>query len=167
MTRKFATIAAACALCVGAASIAQAQTSPADTGPGANPDDRFQIERVGEDILRLDRTTGEVQLCAQSQPMFTCRTVVRREAPEGERGFPASGEMLAENQALKAEVEVLKQRLGMIKALVDDVDPVAVDAGSGNTRRRDLKEAIDVTDYAFRRFRDLVKSLNEDEETGR
>ncbi len=131
---------------------------------------------MGDDLLRLDRETGEVRLCAESQPMFACRTVVIGNRSADDTEFPASGELLAENRALKAENEALKERLAMVKALLEDVEAASADELGAATRggerdwagtRRDIEEAIDVTDYAFRRFRDLVKSLSDDEEASR
>ena len=158
--RTAATMALALTLGAGAFTAASAQTGRPPAG-----DERYQMERVGEDILRLDRETGEVQLCAQSQPRFTCRIVVERSVRETPRGLPASGEVLAENEALKAEVAALTRRLEMIKALLDDVEPAPVASLGSLSRdaRREIDDAIEVTDYAVRRFRTLVESLTADD----
>ena len=131
---------------------------------------RFQMERVGEDMLRLDRVTGLVELCVVSKPTFVCREVVPA-APVPDEGMsvPASGAILAENEALKLEIARLKRRLGMIAALVADTAAADVPPTAGSLRsvlpadaRREIDEALDVTTYAVRRFSDLFKTLTED-----
>lgn len=131
---------------------------------------RFQIERVGEDVLRLDRATGLVELCVASKPTFVCREVVPAAPPADESvTVPASGAMLAENEALKLENARLKRRLAMIAALVSDSDAADVAASRGSLRsvlpsdtRREIDEALDVTTYAVQRFSDLFRTLTED-----
>ena len=131
---------------------------------------RFQIERVGEDVLRLDRATGLVELCVASKPAFVCREVVAAAPPADESAtVPASGAMLAENEALKLENARLKRRLAMIAALVSDSDAADVAASRGSLRsvlptdtRREIDEALDVTTYAVQRFSDLFRTLTED-----
>ncbi len=154
--------AAALALAVCGAGTAAALAQDASDG-------RFQIERVGEDLLRLDRATGLVELCVVATPTFVCREVVAA-APPLEEGTasPASGEILSENQALKLENARLKRRLAMIAALVaDSAEPEALPttlrAVLPLDARREIDEALDVTTYAVRRFSDLFKSLTEDD----
>ncbi|MEO1105552.1 MAG: hypothetical protein AAFW98_17755 [Pseudomonadota bacterium] len=122
-------------------------------------DGRFQIEAVGENVLRLDRLTGKVEVCAQSTPTFVCRTVVEPAEPLSAE-LPASGAMLAENEKLKAENRALRERLAMIAALVEETDGERL--ARTTDIRRDIDEAVEVTDYAFRRFRDLFTALGED-----
>jgi len=130
----------------------------------AGDDERFQIERVGEDVLRLDRQTGQVDLCARSTPTFVCRTVVLPPAPTVAPGNgAASGEVLAENQALRQENARLKRRLAMIAALVADAEAeTPPDTLIPSAARREIDEALDVTTYAVRRFHDLFDTLTRD-----
>lgn len=149
--------------------------------PGAVADEtaeRFQMERVGEDVLRLDRETGRVELCAPSTPTFACRIVVEgvvdRAAATTPDGAPASGALLSENQALRAENAALKRRLQMIRALVEGVEGEMPPMEGGGPRRtadrlglpsfsrQELDEALDMTDYAVRRFRDIFNGLADD-----
>ncbi|MEM8662772.1 MAG: hypothetical protein AAGF49_01455 [Pseudomonadota bacterium] len=133
----------------------------------SDADGRFQIEPLGEDVLRLDKITGEVQICANSNPTFACRVIVERAVPLTVDA-PASGAILAENAALKAENRALKERLAMIAALVDDVDRAELARVRGNGAmsddiRREIDEAVEVTDYAVRRFRDVLRAFGEGE----
>ncbi|MEM9222331.1 MAG: hypothetical protein AAGB11_08015 [Pseudomonadota bacterium] len=129
----------------------------------AEDEGRFQIERVGEGLLRLDRITGEVQLCVRATPTFGCRTVVDAEAPVIP-DEPASGTLLAENEALKAENRALRERLRMIAALVEDaaLTRSPLSSTTFGTTKREIDEAVEVTDYAVRRFRDLLKSFGDE-----
>lgn len=152
-----------------ALAVCSAAAAPAALAQDPAADGRFQIERVGEDLLRLDRATGLVELCVVSKPTFVCREVVAA-APPLEEGAasPASGEILAENQALKLENARLERRLAMIAALVaDSAEPEALPttlrAVLPLDARREIDEALDVTTYAVRRFSDLFKSLAEDD----
>lgn len=155
--------AAALFAALAAASPVAGQESPAD-------DERFQIERVGEDVLRLNRQTGEVELCARSTPTFVCRTVVEPApappvATQDTAGVAASAEILSENQALRLENARLKRRLAMIGALVAETEAegASVPAISiPGSARREIDEALDVTTYAVRRFHDLFNTLTED-----
>jgi len=132
-------------------------------------DGRFRMERVGEDLLRLDTRTGRVELCASSGASFACRTVVEPGAAGDDvPAVPASGEVLAENQALRAENATLRRRLALIAALVEGYDEPGggdVDApGVPPAARRTIDEAVEVTDYAVRRLRDLFEDLLDDGE---
>lgn len=154
------TLATTLALAVVATAPARAQEMNAA---------RFQMERLGEDMLRLDRVTGLVELCVVSKPTFVCREVVPAAPVRDDDGVPASGAILAENEALKLENARLKRRLGMIAALVADSAAADAAPASGSLRsvlpadaRREIDEALDVTTYAVRRFSDLFKTLTED-----
>ena len=152
---------------IAALALSLALSSLAVFGPvHAQDDPRFQIERVGEDVLRLDRETGEVQLCARAQPTYACRTVVEATSREA-TAAPASGEILEENNALRAENRALKEKLSMIAAIVEGADTATEAGGLRSTEfasdaRRDIDQAVEVTDYAVRRFRDLLKSFDAD-----
>ena len=137
-------------------------------------DARFTMERVGNNFIRLDQATGEVRLCVEGQAGFTCRTVVEPAAAPITADLPAQSAVLAENERLKAEVRDLRERISMIAALVEDVEADAggtggaaasSDVGIPSIARREIDNAVEVTGYALRRFRDLIKSLTEDENT--
>lgn len=137
-------------------------------------DARFTVERVGDNFIRLDQASGEVRLCVEGEAGFTCRTVVEPAAAPITSELPAQSEVLAENERLKAEIRDLRERLSMIAALVEDVEADAGEAGTSATSgevgipsiaRREIDNAVEVTGYALRRFRDLIKSLTEEENT--
>jgi hypothetical protein len=144
------------ALLVPSAALAQA------------PSDRFQIERTEEGVLRLDRVTGAVDVCTMENEGWACDSVVPPAAPPSEAlaDTDAWRTLQAENARLAEELQRLERRLGMIAALVADVD-AAADAppGAGDfteDARRQIDRAVDVTDYAVRRFADLFRSFGED-----
>lgn len=148
------------------APIALAAVGPVAASAQDDDDARFSIERVGEDVLRLDRVTGEVRLCVKSEPTFVCRTVVEPRAAPVAEPEPAQSEVLAENEALKAENRRLRERLAMVAALVEDIE---TEEGDGridipSIARREIDQAVEVTGYAVRRFRDMITSLTEDED---
>lgn len=168
---RYSRVFAATALVALAAGLGP--VPPAEAQDGADlvaEDGRFQIERVGEDVLRLDRASGKVELCvstATTTPTFACRTVIAG-VKDNVSPPPASGDVLAENQALRQENERLKQRLAMIAALVEDIEADATPARDlvpliPPVAKREIDQAVEVTTYAVRRFRDLVESLVEEE----
>lgn len=166
------------AAAVAALALCAAATAPATAQDGdAAEDGRFQMERIGEDVLRLDRESGQVELCvstATDTPTFACRIVIpatqTTPQPAAAASEPASGAVQAENRALRQENARLKRRLAMIAALVKDAEDEAK-AGPATVpllppaARREIDQAIDVTGYALSRFRDMVDSLIE-ENTG-
>ena len=127
--------------------------------------ERFQIEPMGDGVLRLDRTTGAVEMCAEGEPLLDCRIVVEPVSVEDGPTI-AEADLIAENQRLSEEVAALRERLARIAALAGEVDAEAVgDEEPGpfvTTARREIDEALELTDYALRRFRDLYKSLTEE-----
>ncbi|MCF3934731.1 hypothetical protein L1787_15115 [Acuticoccus sp. M5D2P5] len=128
--------------------------------------ERFQIVPVGETVLRLDRVTGAIELCAEADGgAWRCNEVV---APVPLSRGEAATALADENASLKARVTELERRLNEIGALVEgyDADKAADEAASVRLRseaRRGIDEAIDVTEYAVRRFRNLYDALTSDE----
>ncbi|GAB5377733.1 MAG: hypothetical protein AcusKO_41950 [Acuticoccus sp.] len=174
-----ASLGIALVLFAAAAGPARAQDTGGaeDTGDG-----RFQMERIGEDVLRLDRESGQVELCvstATDTPTFACRVVIPATqttnpppaAAASEPASLASGALQAENRTLRQENARLRRRLSMIAALVKDAEDETKAAGPDTVpllppaARREIDQAIDVTGYALSRFRDMVDSLIE-ENTG-
>jgi len=133
---------------------------------GQAPTDRFQIEEFAEGVLRLDRVTGALDLCSLGDAGWDCEPVVEP-APDPERNVTettAWRELTAENARLEEEVARLERRLAMIAALVEDVEAeAAADDGLTEAARREIDRAVEVTDYAVRRFADLFRSLTEEE----
>jgi len=131
------------------------------------PTDRFQIEETAEGVLRLDRVTGAVDVCTIGDAGWDCETVVAP-APPPRRDIAdtqAWRDLSAENARLEAEVARLERRLGMIAALVAGIDPETVEARDdtlGNAARREIDRAVDVTDYAVRRFGELFRALTDE-----
>ena len=121
---------------------------------------RFQVQDVRGGFMRLDRVTGAVELCRGDASVgVACETVVAA-VGEGEQGTLA--DLRAENDALRAELTVLRATLARIAELAapmaaeDDSEPLIT-----STTRRDIDRALEVTDTALRTFRDLFKGLQE------
>jgi hypothetical protein len=135
---------------------------------GQQPTDRFQIEETAEGVLRLDRVTGAVDVCNVGDGGWECENVVAPASPP-ERDIAdtqAWRDLVAEKARLEEEVARLERRLAMIAALVADADPAAMEPDDDtltDTARREIDRAVEVTDYAVRRFGDLFRSLTEED----
>jgi hypothetical protein len=80
---------AALALLTGAVGAQGAAPDPADT--------RYQLNRVGDDFVRLDLRSGQVSLCSRRQVGWACETVADdRAALDGE-----IARLQGENAAMK------------------------------------------------------------------
>lgn len=138
--------------------------SPAALGQA--PGDRFQIVETADGVLRLDRVTGAVDLCTLGDAGWDCESVVEAAATPS-RDVTETGawrDLTAENARLKEEVARLERRLAMIAALVEGIEPKP--ASEGDTvedARREIDRAVEVTGYALRSFRDLIRALEEEE----
>lgn len=144
--------------------------TPAAAEPLPESDARFQIERLEEGFLRLDKQTGAVEMCVEGEPAFACREVMSPpEEPSSSAPIPT--DLLAEVQTLRTEVAELRRRLNMIAALAGDGAQAEASAATATAiartpnipaqTRRDIDQALDVTDYTIRRFIDLFSSLEQ------
>ncbi|MBJ3775528.1 hypothetical protein [Acuticoccus mangrovi] len=131
-------------------------------------DGRFQIEPVHNGALRLDRDSGAIELCTSVEDAkadgWSCEEVV---APNLEPA-DASRALAAENRQLKRRVVALERRLKTIAALATDGLPAserAAETTFSEDARRGIDQAVDVTGYALKRFSDLYRSLQGDEES--
>lgn len=124
---------------------------------------RYQMERVDGGVLRIDTLTGAIDLCRGIGSAWRCERVV--DGPEGAfRG--AAGGNEADVKRLEAErdrlLAVLAEIAALAEAAVSDKPTPPGRPGIAFKTRRDIDEAIAVTDYAVRRFRDLVETLSAD-----
>lgn len=133
------------------------------------PTDRFQIEETSEGVLRLDRVTGAVDVCRLGDAGWDCESVVPAAAEPARDPTDTSAwrNLTAENARLKEEVARLERRLAMIAALVEGADAEGAEAAGDDedltaAARREIDRAVDITDYAVRRFGELFRSLGED-----
>ncbi|MEM7693698.1 MAG: hypothetical protein AAF318_04555 [Pseudomonadota bacterium] len=129
---------------------------------------RYQMERSGDDLLRLDTRTGQLDLCRRDGARMVCTTAAPGAAAAPEA--PA-GDLAAEVARLKAQNVALTARLARVAAAVQGFEPdtgLLDDAGGiSATARREIDEAVDVTDYAVRRFRDLFRTFSDERDGGR
>lgn len=135
----------------------------------AQDGDRFQLVPMGEGALRLDKGTGTVEMCVGEGDAYECRTVVEAVPVVGEQSV-AEADLIAENERLRAEVADLTERLATIAALAEvAAQEGSEDAGEGRgtamaaRARREIDQALELTDYALRRFRDLYQSWTEED----
>ncbi len=142
-------------VCIVAAMLAAPLPAVAETDEA-----RFHIQDVRGGFMRLDRTTGAVELCrGDANEGVECETVV---TAVGEGAAGTIAELRAENEALRAELAVLKATLARIAELAapmasdDESEPLIT-----STTRRDIDRALEVTDTALRTFRDLFKGLQD------
>ncbi len=154
-------LAAATVTAALAATLAATVVGPA----AAQSSGRFQLERSGPNILRLDRDTGEIASCRHGAANWICDTLVDAEPEDS-----TSEELRRENERLAARIEVLERRLGRITAIAngrDDASETIADAKEpvfdAAKVRRDIDEAAEMTEYAVRRFRGLVDALTSGE----
>ncbi|UOM34143.1 hypothetical protein [Acuticoccus sp. I52.16.1] len=138
---------------------------PAVTPAAAQSAGRYQLERSGANVLRLDRDTGEIASCRDDGTAWQCKTLVEADPADG-----TSAEMAAENRRLAERVAVLERRLGRIIAIADGRDDAAATIADAEQPafdaakvRRDIDEAAEITVYAVNRFRGLVEALTAEE----
>ena len=130
----------------------------------AAPEGRFQVEAAGERLVRIDRTTGEVAVCSEDEGAWSCAAVPGPGENAVQPASAASDELIAENARLRERVGTLEERLGSIAGLAQDPSQTAsCETAVPSDTRRDIEEAVAVTDFAVRRFRDLYRSLSADE----
>lgn len=157
--------------------------SPAFGQSAGAPGGRYQLQESGPNVLRLDRETGEIASCSPGEgARWSCETLVAAAAPSEPEGSSdladadASSEpesrsdLVAENRRLTARVAELEDRLAQVAAVAASADVPTTDARPAQTSgfdveqtRREIDQAVEVTDYAVRRFRDLVEALTADD----
>lgn len=115
-----------------------AQTSP---DPVAS-DDRFQIERQGDQIIRLDRKTGAISTCTLKDEQLDCRSSADERAA-----------LNAEIERLEAELAALRD--GSAKGEEADNRTLTLKLPS----EQDMREVAAFLETMFNRFISAVKNL--------
>jgi|SRR5690606_36681560 len=133
-----------------ALGIAAAAAVPAAAEQGANARERYFVTPTDKGVLRVDRQTGRVSLCADRDDTATCSLVADdREAYE------------AEIARLQAEVDRLRARVAELEggAVTGDVETFG-DLPS----REEVDKALDLTEHVFRRFFDMARRLEREQQ---
>lgn len=125
-----------------------------------NSQERYQLEKVQDGTLRLDRKTGEVSYCRKIGSSVVCtmaadeRGVLLRAAEELEQRVEELEKRLA---AVEADVASQKnQKDVMDEEIMADDQPAADLKGDEN----EMDKALRVTETVMRRFIGMIKELN-------
>ncbi|MBB4304862.1 hypothetical protein GGD81_003927 [Rhodobium orientis] len=134
------------------------------------PDDRFTIVETATGILRIDKETGNVSTCREKvSGGWTCQIAAdERAAYEAE-----IDRLSAENKALADRLAEIRRRL---EALGDEADRNKDKTLSrdelmrfftnppelSETDEKAVKEALDVTEKAFRGFLGVMREIERD-----
>ncbi|MBO6675382.1 MAG: hypothetical protein JJ908_09945 [Rhizobiales bacterium] len=159
MRLALALLTSAC-LTVGSAS-AQLVTDPLDG-------DQYLIVEVDDGVLRIDRQSGDISECQETQNGWICRLTaddrlayeaeINRLDAEVER---LEEELLAAREALQAD----EQDLSLIPE--DGVNEPSVRERLDLPTDEELDAVMDTAEEVMRRFFDMVQGLREDIEAER
>ena len=122
--------------------------------------DRYQLEKVQDGTVRLDRKTGEVSFCRMIGSGIVCTMAA------DERGV-----LLRANQELEQRVEILERRLAALEAKTTADDHDASQPAPGDDSQQqpmvdqniddgELDRAMRVTESVMRRFIGMMKDLS-------
>ena len=125
---------------------AQAQTA----NESSLSDNRFQIERQGDSIIRLDKKTGAISTCTETAGTLDCKMSADERA------------------ALQAEIDRLATELESIKTASSDAAPSTGISKDGKEitlklpTETEVQEALGFLEAMFRRFVEAVKDFAND-----
>lgn len=133
---KLATVASVIVSIIAFTWIAAAQGPEDDKG-------RYALSPIDGGVLRLDKATGDVSLCAQKSDAWVCEPVEDR-AKTGEN----RSRLETENGELKAR----------IKALEDQLAGSELPAPKSQLpTEEDVDKALDYVESIFKKFRDRIR----------
>lgn len=141
-----------------------------ETGvPGAP---RYMLVTAGDEILRVDKVTGQVSFCRKTNSAWRCVP-----APDAERAYIEEIEALTgEVDRLQAELDAAEEKLAAAAANpvpeAEDVARAPAPAIQPGTPKGDpkisqkdeaeLERMLDITESAMRRFFGLMNELKQD-----
>lgn len=123
----------------------------ASSGLAQPPDDakgRFALSPVPGGVVRLDKETGEMSLCAERAQKWICE-------PVEDRGNQGAGDKLeAENRELRARIKALEDQVA-----TPDAGPPAPKAQLPT--EEEVDKALDYVETIFKKFRDRIRKYEE------
>ncbi|MGQ0456105.1 MAG: hypothetical protein ACT4OU_03470 [Hyphomicrobium sp.] len=138
--------AIAALICLAGASAFSAMAQTPDDGKG-----RYALSPVDGGVLKLDKETGAVSLCARKGDAWTCEAV----KDVGSPGDVARLE--SENKDLKARVKALEDD---VAATVAPLEPPAPKAQLPT--EEEVDKALDYVENIFKKFRDRIRKYEGD-----
>ena len=105
----------------------------------------FSITQLDNGYLRLNTKSGEVSLCAEKSGRLVCQV-----ADDERRSFRA------EIDALKERVTALEEKSGIAKTTSKP--------RSFADERKDMEQALDLGEFALRRFFDVIQDIEKEAE---
>lgn len=132
----------------------------AETGDDQTPeftrDGRYQLERRGENFVRLDTLTGEMSICTIEAEELVCRlSADERDA------------FLDELTDLQSRMDEMEKRRDIARNDRGDHFDDGDDHDYGSDRfEKELDQALDFSKRALRKFRDVIEDLENDRPKG-
>lgn len=147
--------------------------------PAAAQSGRYQMQPTQDGVLRLDTHTGALALCTGRADDWRCTDVVPADGAAADATRPnesdaAIARLRAERDRLRAQLNEIARIAGASQAGAGsqsaDRDAAQLDGAQldgaaldgAQEAKREIDEALEVTDYALRRFRDLYRSFRTD-----
>ncbi|WP_265516435.1 hypothetical protein [Nitratireductor luteus] len=110
---------------------------------------RFQLERAEDGYVRMDTQTGAISICKDRSGQIVCTLAADERA------------------AYENDLDALRGRVASLEARVE-----ALERGSAGRESSDLpseeefEQTLSLMERFFRRFMDIVKGLEEENQTG-
>ncbi|MBR2535542.1 MAG: hypothetical protein IKE66_05660 [Hyphomicrobium sp.] len=132
----------------GVAGVAQSWAEPP-----ADPKGRYSMSPVDGGFLRLDTETGAVALCVKKDAAWACEPVKDGTAA-------SSGDLEAENKALKDRIKALEGAKGTPPAAGNDY-PVEPPGGSVSQlpTEEEVDKAFDYIEGMYKKLRERIKKF--------
>lgn len=135
------TSAIAAVICFAGAAAFPAMAQAPDDGKG-----RYALSPVDGGVLKLDKETGAVSLCANKSGGWTCEAVK-------DAGTPGDVARLeSENKELKARVKALEDDAAATGAPLEPPAPKAQ-----LPTEEEVDKALDYVENIFKKFRDRIR----------
>lgn len=133
-------------LCLGGVAPSRAET-PADAKG------RYSMSPVDGGFLRLDTETGAVALCVKKDAAWACEPV--------KDGTASTGDLEAENKALKDRVKALEEAKGTSRPVTGNEYPTEPPGGSVSQlpTEEEVDKAFDYIEGMYKKLRERIKKF--------